>query len=29
MRFVTPLLSPALKRVGERALDGLVEALER
>ena len=28
MRYVTPLLAPALRRVGERALDGLVEALE-
>jgi carbon monoxide dehydrogenase subunit G len=28
VRFVAPLLSPMLKRVGERALDGLVEALE-
>jgi carbon monoxide dehydrogenase subunit G len=28
MRFVAPLLSPTLRRVGERALDGLVEAIE-
>ena len=28
MRFVAPLLSPTLRRVGERALNGLVEALE-
>ena len=29
LRFVAPLMSPALKRVGEKALDGLVAALER
>jgi hypothetical protein len=28
MRFVGPLLAPVMRRVGERALDGLVEALE-
>jgi len=28
MRFITPLLAPALSRVGEKALDGLVETLE-
>lgn len=29
VRFVVPLLSPMLTRVGEKALDGLVQALER
>ncbi len=29
MRFITPLLAPALSRVGEKALDGLVETLEQ
>lgn len=29
LRFVTPLLSPLLERVGSKALDGLVEALDR
>ena len=29
IRFVAPLMSPLLARVGERALDGLVETLER
>jgi dehydrogenase/reductase SDR family member 12 len=29
VRFLGPLISPALKRVGEKALDGLVTALER
>ncbi len=29
VRFVVPLISPVLRRVGERALDGLVLALER
>lgn len=29
MRFVAPFLAPLLRRVGERALDGMVEALER
>ena len=29
IRFVTPLMSPMLKKVGEKALDGLVETLER
>lgn len=29
IRFVAPLMSPLLARVGESALDGLVEALER
>lgn len=29
MRFVVLLMAPALRRVGEKALDGLVEALER
>lgn len=28
LRLVGPLLSPVMRRVGERALDGLVEALE-
>lgn len=28
LRFVVPLMSPLLKRVGTRALDGLVAALE-
>ncbi|HSM45747.1 MAG TPA: SRPBCC family protein [Acidimicrobiia bacterium] len=28
-RFVVPLMSPALRRVGEKALDGLVTTLER
>jgi dehydrogenase/reductase SDR family member 12 len=28
-RFIVPLMSPALRRVGEKALDGLVAALER
>lgn len=28
MRFVVPLMSPVLNKVGERALDGLVESLE-
>lgn len=29
MRCVVPLMAPAIKRVGTRALDGLVEALGR
>lgn len=29
MRFITPLLASALSRVGEKALDGLVETLEQ
>lgn len=29
IRFVAPLMSPLLARVGEKALDGLVETLER
>jgi carbon monoxide dehydrogenase subunit G len=29
IRFVAPLMAPALRRVGEKALDGLVETLER
>lgn len=29
MRFITPLLASTLTRVGEKALDGLVETLER
>jgi hypothetical protein len=29
MRFVAPLLSPKLDKVGERALDDLVETLQR
>lgn len=29
MRFITPLLAPAISRVGEKALDGLVETLEQ
>lgn len=29
MRFAVGLMAPALRRVGEKALDGLVEALER
>lgn len=29
IRFVVPLMSPLLKRVGRRALDGLVETLEQ
>lgn len=29
MRFIVPFMSPVLTRVGERALDGLVETLER
>ncbi len=29
IRFVAPLMAPALRRVGKKALDGLVETLER
>lgn len=29
IRFVAPLMSPVLRGVGEKALDGLVRALER
>lgn len=29
VRFVVPFMAPALRRVGEKALDGLVAALER
>ncbi|MGD2101924.1 MAG: SRPBCC family protein [Acidimicrobiia bacterium] len=29
MRYVAPLLAPLLNKVGERALDGLVETLEQ
>ena len=29
MRFVTPLMGPVLRGVGEKALNGLVETLER
>lgn len=29
MRYVVPVLSPVIRRVGKRALDGLVEALGR
>lgn len=29
LRFLGPLMSPALNKVGERALDGLVKALTR
>lgn len=29
IKYVTPLMSPILKRVGERAVDGLVEALDK
>lgn len=29
MRFITPLFASALSRVGEKALDGLVETLEQ
>lgn len=29
IRFIAPLMSPLLARVGEKALDGLVETLER
>ena len=28
IRFVTPLMSPVLQKVGARALDGLVETLQ-
>lgn len=28
MRFVTPLMGPVLRRVGEKALDGLVKTME-
>lgn len=29
LRFLVPIISPALKKVGERALDGLAETLDR
>lgn len=29
LRFLGPVIFPALRKVGERALDGLVEALDR
>ncbi|MGA8040687.1 MAG: SRPBCC family protein [Acidimicrobiia bacterium] len=29
MRYLGPLIAPAMRKVGERALDGLVTALER
>lgn len=29
LRYIAPLLSPVFKKVGERAVDGLVEALHR
>lgn len=29
MRFLTPVIGPALRKVGERALDGLSEALSQ
>ena len=29
MRWIMPLLRPVLRRVGERALDGMVQALQR